>query len=79
VDHVVTLHEWRPDPIAYAGLPEDLAAAGDRRAERVRLEVLPPDPDDELRCGPVPGLGPFCLDLRCLPGQGTSPATTHES
>ena len=79
VDHVVTLHEWRPDPIAYAGLPEDLAAAGDRRAERVRLEVLPPNPDEELRCGPVPGLGPFCLDLRCLPGQGMSPAGTHES
>ncbi len=67
-DHVVTLHEWRPDGEAYAGLPGSLAEAGRRRAERLVLEVQPPDPEREvLRAGDAPGLGDFCLDLRWLP------------
>ncbi|MEI2625410.1 MAG: hypothetical protein V9G23_17055, partial [Giesbergeria sp.] len=32
------------------------------------LEVLPRDPAVPVRTAPVRGLGPFCLDLRCLPG-----------
>ena len=43
-DYLVTLHEWRPDGEAYAGLPEDLAAASQRRADRVTLEVAAPRP-----------------------------------
>lgn len=67
-DHLVTLHEWRPDGKGYAGLPTDLAEAAARRAERVTLEVLSPDAALPARCAPVPGLGSYCLDLRCLPG-----------
>jgi uncharacterized protein (DUF2126 family) len=67
-DHLLTLHEWRPDDEGYAGLPADLAAAAARRAERVTLEVLPRDPATPERPAPVAGLGPYCLDLRCLPG-----------
>jgi hypothetical protein len=67
-DHLVTLHEWRPDGEGYAGLPADLAAAAARRAERVTLEVLPRDPSTPERPAPVAGLGAYCLDLRCLPG-----------
>jgi uncharacterized protein (DUF2126 family) len=68
MDYRVTLHEWRPDGSAYAGLPEDLAAASQRRAERVTLEVVPRDSSFTQRAAPSQGLGPFCLDLRCLPG-----------
>jgi uncharacterized protein (DUF2126 family) len=66
VDYVVTLHEWRPDGGAYPGLPEDLAEAGKRRAERVTLEVLARDSAVASRTPPAYGLTPFCLDLRCL-------------
>ena len=68
MDYRVTLHEWRPDGNAYPGLPEDLAAADQRRAERVVLEVVPCDPDFTARAAPGHGLGAFCLDLRCLQG-----------
>ncbi|MBL0150617.1 MAG: transglutaminase family protein [Ideonella sp.] len=68
LDHRVTLHEWQPDGNAYAGLPEDLAAAGQRRAERVALAVVPRDAGFIPRAAPEHGLGPFCLDLRCLHG-----------
>ena len=64
-DYLVTLHEWSPDGAAYAGLPEDLAGAGERRAARVTLNVLPPQRSPP-RAPPVQGLNPFCLDLRCL-------------
>jgi hypothetical protein len=65
-DHLVTLHEWRPDGDAYPGLPEGIAAASQRRAERVTLDVVPRDPAFGLRPAPSHGLGPYCLDLRCL-------------
>jgi uncharacterized protein (DUF2126 family) len=63
-DHLVTLHEWPPTGEAYDGLPEDLAEARRRRAERVSVEEVPraaafaPAAPD--------GLGPYCLDLRAL-------------
>ena len=63
-DHVVTLHEWRPDGDAYAGLPEDLDAAYQRRAARVTVEAVPRDPALALRSAPSHGLSPFCLDMR---------------
>jgi uncharacterized protein (DUF2126 family) len=65
-DYVVTLHEWHPDNIAYAGLPEDLTAASQRRAERITLEVLPRDFALVPQSAPDHGLSPFCLDLRCF-------------
>ena len=65
-DHVVTLHEWRPDGEAYAGLPEDLASSSQRRAERMAREVLPRDSDVTRRPPPGHGLGSYCLDLRTL-------------
>jgi uncharacterized protein (DUF2126 family) len=68
MDYRVTLHEWRPDGSAYAGLPEDLAAASQRRAERVALEVVPRDSSFAQRAAPDRALGPFCLDLRGMAG-----------
>jgi uncharacterized protein (DUF2126 family) len=65
-DYVVTLHEWRTDGEAYPGIPEDLADASQRRAERLVLEVLPRRPALVTRAAPLHGLGPFCLDLRAL-------------
>ena len=65
-DYVVTLHEWRSDGEAYAGIPEDLAEASQRRADRLILEVLPRDPALDTRSAPLHGLSPFCLDLRAL-------------
>jgi len=65
-DYRVTLHEWRPDGDAYPGLPEDLAVASQRRADRVTLEVVPRDPAFGLRSAPPHALSPYCLDLRCL-------------
>jgi len=75
-NHVVTLHEWRPDGAAYPGPPESLAEAGERRAERVTLEVVPPD--SAICAGPAPahGTGPFCLDLRRC--SGTEPDAARD-
>jgi len=67
MDYRVTLHEWQPDGGAYAGLPEDLAAASQRRAERVALEVVPRDAAFTRRAAPDSALGPYGLDLRCMP------------
>jgi hypothetical protein len=67
VDHRVSLHEWQPDGGAYTGLPEDLAEASARRAERVALEVVPRDATGTPRAAPGHALGAYCLDLRGLP------------
>jgi uncharacterized protein (DUF2126 family) len=69
-DHVVTLHEWRSDGEAYAGMPKDLAEASQRRADRIVLDVLPRDPAHSPRTAPAHGLTPFCLDLRALSCRG---------
>lgn len=66
-DYAVSLHEWRPDGEAYAGLPADLEEAARRRVGRITVEPLPRDSTPAVRPGPVPGLDPFCLDLRHLP------------
>jgi uncharacterized protein (DUF2126 family) len=65
-DHVVTLHEWRTDGEAYAGPPEDLADASQRRADRIMLDVMPRDPAIGPRSIAAHGLSSFCLDLRAL-------------
>lgn len=65
-DTCITLHEWRPDGQAYTGLPEDLAQAAARRAERISVEPAPQDSDWTARVAPSLGLGPYHLDLRCL-------------
>jgi uncharacterized protein (DUF2126 family) len=63
-DHLVTLHEWPPTGEAYDGLPDDLAEARRRRAERVTVEEIP----RTAAFAPASphGLGPYCLDLRVL-------------
>jgi uncharacterized protein (DUF2126 family) len=63
-DYRVTLHEWPPDGEAYDGLPEDLAEARRRRAERVSVEEAP----RTAAFAPAAphGLGPYCLDLRAV-------------
>jgi uncharacterized protein (DUF2126 family) len=66
VDYGVTLHEWHPAGQAYPGLPEDLADASRRRAGRLTLDVVPRDTARGTRPAPPHGLGPYCLDLRCL-------------
>lgn len=82
-DHLVTLHEWQPDGDAYPGLPEDLAEASRRRAERVTVEVVPRTGAFTPLPTPPRGLGPYCLDLRALPGaehetrdDGAAPASS---
>jgi len=62
----VTLHEWHPEGEAYDGLPENLAAASQRRAERVTLEDVPRDLAFALQPPPGHGPGSYCLDLRAL-------------
>jgi uncharacterized protein (DUF2126 family) len=82
-DHLVRLHEWQPDGHAYPGLPEDLASASQRRAERVTVEVVPRTGAFAPRPAPPRGLGPYCLDLRALFGaehetddDGAAPASS---
>ncbi|HSQ70823.1 MAG TPA: transglutaminase family protein, partial [Rubrivivax sp.] len=65
-DHCVSLHEWQPAGEAYDGLPQDLAEASRRRAERLTVvnvarELRPTAPPQ-----PTQGLSPYALDLRCL-------------
>ena len=66
--HEVTLHEWRPDGEAYAGLPADLAEAAARRRERITLRDLSPDCVTTMASNGLAGLGPYFLDLRRLIG-----------
>jgi len=66
--HEVTLHEWRPDGEAYAGLPADLAEAAARRRERITLRNLSPDCVTTMASNGLAGLGPYFLDLRRLIG-----------
>jgi uncharacterized protein (DUF2126 family) len=70
VQYTVTLHEWRPDGEAYAGLPADLQEAGERRAGRIavvareRAEQAPADESgSEVRLA-SPGLTAYSLDRR---------------
>jgi uncharacterized protein (DUF2126 family) len=67
-DHLVTLHEWRPDGGAYAGLPEDLEAARARRAERLTVEIVPRGGDAPAVASPMPNPGDYAMDLRWLGG-----------
>jgi uncharacterized protein (DUF2126 family) len=68
-DYLVTLHEWQPEGREYPGLPEDLDAASQRRADRIRWEVVSRG-DFVARRPPPDGQGPYCLDLRALFGAG---------
>ncbi len=67
-DYVVTLHEWHPEGSEYPGLPEDLTAASQRRADRITLEVVSHAGDFVVRQSPPYGQGLYCLDLRALFG-----------
>ncbi|HWO11486.1 MAG TPA: transglutaminase family protein, partial [Polyangiaceae bacterium] len=60
----VSIHGWRPDGAAYAGLPADAAEAARRRAERFVVERVPlAEVPPALEPRPA-ALSPFCLDLR---------------
>ena len=63
-DYLVTLHEWHPDGSAYPGLPEDLTAASQRRADRITLEVVAHAAEFAVRRSPPYGHDAYCLDLR---------------
>jgi len=65
-EHVVSLHDWRPDGSAYPGLPEDLDDAQRRRAERVQVTRMPREPVVDQRVPPPRALGAYRLDLRFL-------------
>jgi len=64
----ITLHEWRPDGEAYAGLPADLDEAGERRAGRMTVvardpcERAPPDESGAEARPAHPGLTAYSLD-----------------
>lgn len=65
-DHLVTLHEWRPDGGAYTGLPADLDEARQRRAERVTVERGPREgaaPPADMADAHA---GTYAMDLRWL-------------
>jgi len=63
----VTVHEWRPDGQAYAGLPVSLADAEARRQERVVAEVVEASGSVSSLVPPASAVTPYCLDLRRVP------------
>jgi uncharacterized protein (DUF2126 family) len=65
-EHVITLHDWRPDGGAYPGVPEDLDDAQRRRAERVQVRRTRREHIDDERALPPRALGAYRLDLRFL-------------
>ncbi len=67
-DHAITLHEWRPDGAAYEGLPEDLEAARQRRAERVSVEAVARDAAAAADGSSPLQPGAYAVDLRWLGG-----------
>lgn len=64
-DHLVALHQWHPEGLAYDGLPQSLADAGQRRAERLVVQRAPPEAAPAA-APPARGLSPYGFDLRCL-------------
>lgn len=62
----ITLHEWKPQGGAYAGLPTDLAEAHQRRRERCAVEILDKPRGEEPRSPNPYAITPFCMDLRWL-------------
>ena len=67
-DHLVTLHEWRPDGGAYVGLPQGLEAARERRAERVTVQEVTRGDAAPAVGAPTPDAGSYAMDLRWLGG-----------
>jgi hypothetical protein len=66
IDHRIALHEWHPAGAAYDGLPQDLADAGRRRAERLVVDRVPRDAGVAAKPPPPRGLSAYGFDLRCL-------------
>ncbi|WP_165873467.1 transglutaminase family protein [Parasulfuritortus cantonensis] len=62
--YLVTLHEWRPAGGGYPGLPDSLAEAANRRAERITVERQDGVDAVAAEADPHPGLNGFYLDLR---------------
>lgn len=59
-----TLHGWRPDGLAYDGLPESIEAARRRIAERFVVEEVPAAEIPGALTPPVEAISECCLDLR---------------
>ncbi len=60
----VSLHEWQPQQLPYAGLPESLEEAQNRAAERFVVEQLDVSDIPEAFDPPAQALTGYCLDLR---------------
>jgi uncharacterized protein (DUF2126 family) len=66
----VTLHGWRPDGLAYAGLPGDPEIAAARRAERFVSRRLPRGAVPAGQAPPPEALTSYTFDLRRLSNLG---------
>jgi uncharacterized protein (DUF2126 family) len=66
VSHALLLriHEWRPDPLPYSGLPADRQEAARRRRERFAYEFTAPPA--EFRDAPASACTPYSFDVRWL-------------
>jgi hypothetical protein len=62
----LSLHDWKPEGGAYAGLPGDWPESAARRRERLVIEVSEPDQSLSIRRPPPNAATPYCLDLRRL-------------
>jgi len=62
----ISLHNWRPDGAPYPGLPDDLAEAAQRRAERLVMQRVPRTNLPPVAAPPQTALTTHSIDLRRL-------------
>ncbi len=62
----VTYHEWHPEGLAYAGLPENIAEAKQRCQERFTTQVISVKSNHIAKTLPEYAATDYCLDLRRL-------------
>jgi uncharacterized protein (DUF2126 family) len=60
----VTLHDWQPQGKPYDGLPDSLAEAKRRIAERFVAEHITPEEAPDAIMPPAESLSDYCFDLR---------------
>jgi len=60
----LSLHEWNPEGLPYASLPQDWTESQARRSERVVLEKIKLDSPLPLEDPPPVAITPYCLDFR---------------
>ena len=68
----ISLHNWCPNGAPYSGLPDDLADAAQRRAERLVLQRVPRAGLPPLAAPPKTALTTHSIDLRRLSGLSIS-------